>query len=1462
MITKAFRQCGLLLFFLFIIQVTTAQKFTDHLHINGRIRVDNEDPTGAVVTLTNQTTKKSEKSVTVNITGKFELDLSFFSEYRMTVTKENHYTKDIDVSTMIPSQVWAKDSIFPPFLMVVTIYKKVPYVTLSFEGRVVGKIAYSPKGKLDNFDSNIFIDDRDIRKEIDQALKDHEDEIFNQKMAEAVEFEKKNQIREAIHAYEEALALRKNDQFIKPKLKELTSDLQNLEKDASLEADFNRLVATGDENVGKLRYPEAIDNFKAALVIKKGNPVASDKLKNAEQLLAKANAEKAKLDEAFNKLLTEGDTHVSEKKFSEAIDNFKAALQLKTGDKMATDKLANAEQLLAKANADKARLDAEFARLLASGDDNVSKLKFTEGISDFKEALKIRPDDKNATTKLANAEQLYNKLLADKARQEAEFARLLSSGDDNVGKQKYQEGISDFKDALKIKPEDKTATTKLANAEQLLAKVNDDKAKQEAEFVRLLASGDDNVSKQKYPDGIADFKEALRIKPEDKSAMAKLANAEQLLAKVNADKAKQEAEFVRLLASGDDNVSKQKYPDGISDFKDALKIKPEDKTATTKLANAEQLLAKVNADKAKQEAEFVRLLASGDDYVLKQQYPEGITDFKEALKIKPEDKTATAKLANAEQLLAKVNAAKTKQEAEFMRLITQGDEQVNSLKYQEAITSFKNALILKPANVVATEKLSNAEQQLAKVNADKTKREEEFNRLLASGDISVNKQKYQEGILDFKEALKLKSEDKEAISRLANAEKLLAAANANKAQQEAEFVRLLAAGDDNVSQKKYSEGIINFKDALKIKLGDVVANTKLTNAELLLAKVNADKAKLEEDFNRLLASGDINVNKQKYPEGISDFKEALKLKPDDKNAKTKLVNAEQFLAKLNADKAQQEAEFEHLLAAGDEQVKTQKYMEAIGTFKSALVMKPGNEVATEKLAGAEQLLAKANADRANLEADFTRWLALGDENVARQKYADGITNFKEALKIKPDNKIAAARLMGAEQLLAKANADREKLDADFARLIVSGDENVSALKFAGAITNFKGALALKPGNTVAIEKLDHAEKLLAKVASDKAALDADFNRLMSSGDANVVVLKYSEAIENFKGALGLKPEDKVASLRLANAEQLLAKVIADKTRQDAEFVRLLTAGDASTAIQKYPEAIVDFKDALKIKPVDAVALAKLAEAEKLLIQLLAEKQKKEDEARMQAEKQKKYKEAIGRADQLFATKVYPEAKIQYRDAIRISDTEKYPVERIAEIDSLLAQQARERVLAQQHTVEQRKMEDEGSYQKNIQTGDLNFAKSLWTLATFYYEEALKYKSGDKYALDRIESCRKMIDSNISLERMQEYTAYVKHADEDLQAKKFSSSRFYYGKASAILPWEKYPMEQLKLVEKLISSTDVNGIEGQYFDAVKKADDAVVQKSFAVARFYYQKAISLKPEEEYAKQQLKRLSSEN
>ncbi len=1339
MILKNRYGCILLIFMLLISLGSFAQKKEGTFHVQGTIRVEKGDATGAVVNLKNLTTKKVEESVTVALGGKFDLYMSYFMEYSMEVVKEGHYTKTIEVSTAVPSQVWAKDSIFPPFLMVVLLYRKIPKVTLSFEGKNVGKLCYSPTGKLDNFDARIYISDKEIRNEIDQALKAQEDEIFNKLLSEAAEFEKKNMIREAIKAYEEALALRKNDQFVRPKLKELTADLKNLDKEAMLEAEFLKLLKSGDDNLDNLKFSNAIYNYKAALAIRPGNKLATDKMANAQRLLDAENAEKAKLDAEFERLLTRGNEKINDQQYAEAIDFVKMALKIKPENPTALGRLAYAEQLLAKFNADKAQMETRFNSLISAGDGNVVQMKYEDAIGNFNGALKLKPGNVDATTKLANAEKLLAQAMSAKAKLEAYFNRLLKSGDSAVSVQKYTDAISSFKGALEIKSEDKTAAQKLANAEQLLARMNADKARLEAEFNRLLVAGDENVAAQKYAEAIVSFKGALGIRPGDQTATSKLANAEQLLAKLNAEKVKLESEFERLLADGDQEVINQKYAEGIQLFKNALTIKPGNSVATDKIKRAEQLLAKAIADKERLEVEFNRLLAAGDAEVSAKRYVEAIGNFKGALAIKVGEKTATAKLANAEQLLANLNADKAKQEAEFERLLAEGDKEVFNKKYPEAITNFKDALKIKPGNSVAVAKLNDAEQMLAKVNAD-------------------------------------------------------------KARQEAEFSRLLKAGDDDVAAKKYVEAIGNFKSALAIKAGEKTATDKLANAEQLLAKLNADKAKQEAEFERLLAEGDKEVFNQKYPEGIANFKNALTIKPGDAVALRKLNEAELLLARVNADKAKQEAEFNRLLTAGDAEVAAKKYVEAIGNFKSALAIKAGEKDASAKLANAEQLLAKVNADKAKLEEEFERFLAAGDREVSNQKYPEGILNFKDALK-------------------------------------------------------------LKPGNVVALGKLSEAEQLLARMNAEKAKQETEYMHLMAAGEGNVFKQKYPDAIANFKRALEIKVGDPTATSKLANAELLLARQIAEKEKLESEFNRFLAEGDGHVNGKKYPEAIVSFKDALRIKVADPVAVSKLRDAEKLLAQFNAEKQRVEAEQRLLLEKQKRYKETILRADQRFAANSLTEAKALYNDAIRISDLEKYPSEKIAEIDALLEKQAAERLLAQKQAEEQRKLQGEGSYLKNIEAGDANFSKSLWTVAIFYYQEALKFKASDKYAIDRIDNCKKMIDGNITAERMQEYAALVKNADADLEAKKYSSSKFYYERAIGILPWESYPKSQLLLVNQLIASTDVNGTEAQYFDAIKKADEAVAQKNIAIARFYYQKAISLKPNEEYPKQQLKRLSSQ-
>ena len=154
----------------------------------------------------------------------------------------------------------------------------------------------------------------------------------------------------------------------------------------------------------------------------------------------------------------------------------------------------------------------------------------------------------------------------------------------------------------------------------------------------------------------------------------------------------------------------------------------------------------------------------------------------------------------------------------------------------------------------------------------------------------------------------------------------------------------------------------------------------------------------------------------------------------------------------------------------------------------------------------------------------------------QEKYADGITNFKSALVIRPGDQPTIDRIANAEKLLAQS-LDKAKQDAEFARLIAEGDANVKQEKYADGITNFKSALVIRPGDQPTVDRIANAEKLLAQMG-DKAKKDAEFNRLIAEGDANVKQEKYGEGITNFKSALVIRPGDQPTIDRIANAEKL------------------------------------------------------------------------------------------------------------------------------------------------------------------------------------------------------------------------------------------------------------------------------------------------------------------------------------
>jgi len=84
------------------------------------------------------------------------------------------------------------------------------------------------------------------------------------------------------------------------------------------------------------------------------------------------------------------------------------------------------------------------------------------------------------------------------------------------------------------------------------------------------------------------------------------------------------------------------------------------------------------------------------------------------------------------------------------------------------------------------------------------------------------------------------------------------------------------------------------------------------------------------------------------------------------------------------------------------------------------------------------------------------------------------------------------------------------------------------------------------------------------------------------------------------------------------------------------------------------------------------------------------------------------------------------------------------------------------------------------------------------------------------------------------------------------------SRFYYNKALSIKRDENYPRIKLKDIQKLIDQDSHDQESEQYRNIIEQADQAFQLKNYSVARFNYNKALTMKPGEKYPKEQLKKL----
>lgn len=398
------------------------------------------------------------------------------------------------------------------------------------------------------------------------------------------------------------------------------------------------------------------------------------------------------------------------------------------------------------------------------------------------------------------------------------------------------------------------------------------------------------------------------------------------------------------------------------------------------------------------------------------------------------------------------------------------------------------------------------------------------------------------------------------------------------------------------------------------------------------------------------------------------------------------------------------------------------------------------------------------------------------------------------------------------------------------------------------------------------DRIAQAEQAIKRELASKGAAALEHERQYAEwterGQQAFEQKAWNEAIENWNKALALKPNEEEINRKIASArnEMKLEKERQNIEQQNRRAYQLLLASADSLFLEKqYTTAKTKYQTAQNLQPDDSYPGNRIREIDRLLAQLA---QQNAEQQKQIAETEAKYKKILLSADQAMTAKNYEKAIETYQQALALKTTETYPRQKITEAEQALALLRKQQAAAaEQQRAEQEKLEKlRAKYEAIIAQADKAFHQENYALARQRYMEAQQVGLQEDYPNRKLNEIYQIINSSKYKAQQAEYHKNKTFAEKNMQQKDYAAAKVYYQKALAISAVEKELIEQkITEIERLIEAAHLAELEKAYKENIGKADKAYETKSYAIAKFYYQKALEIKIGDKYARQRLDEIS---
>ena len=1294
---------------------------------------------------------------------------------------------------------------------------------------------------------------------------------------------------EAIAEYRKALDIKPEDPNAQEKIRNAEKAIKQLEEQQV----YNTAIAEADKAFKKKDYEVAEAAYSKALAVKPLEKYPQNQIDQIKNILATAKAEKLK-GQQYDSLIHSGDSLFNARELETAKIAFTKALELSPGQSYPNRMILQINRELEALATEKVRqqqIEQSYTQAIVKADQAFGNKQYNEAKRAYNEALDIKPNESYPANQIEEIDRILQSI-AEQTEKQQNYQHAIQLGDQLSEQQKYAEAITEYRKALEIKPEDTIARDKIMNAETAKKKLEEQQT-----YDALITEADKAFKKKEYESAESGYRAALEMRPPEKYPKDQINLIRNILATAEAEKLK-EQQYDSLIRSGDSLFNAKELEMAKAAFTSALELSPGQNYPSRMILQINRELETLAAEEAhRQQIEklYNQAISKADLAFMNKQYEEAKQVYNEALGFKPNENYPSEKIAEINRLLQE------EKEKVYQQAITEGDDLFNQKNYTESIDQYRKALQIKNGDTYATEKIAEAtrlSEELEKENVRLKKLEDDYSRLLSQAEDASKRNDLIREKEKLTEALELKPEEIYPKTRIAKIDDIL------EKQRIAEENERLYAENMKVGQKAFNDDRLEeaksaFEKALTYKAGETLALQRIEEINRILEqraeiermtkleeeqRLAAEKANREK-YNQAITEGDANFNIKKYNEARSHYISAISAVPGEQYPKDQIKKIDNILDELmlQSEVARQQAirdsinevriqNYQLLFQQAEQLASQKKYEDAIAKLNDALDILPDRRSEVNaKISEIKDLMRIAEKQMNDYKSAITQ----ADELFNSGKYTEASSLYVDAGNIMPDEKYPKSQLKKIQDLLAAK-------DADYAAVIARADKFFKTEKWQSAKNSYIEALDIKPNDEYATAQLNKINQHIAQMLAadiEESLTKKAYSDMLKQAEESLASGKLKEAKHLFEISKTLIPGETYPDQKIQEIDKLIiiakedSLKLAQTKNEDDRYRQVIALADQAFRNKTFDEAIRYYTNALQIKPGEtypqkqidtinemsgkqqAVSENKLNTTDKQeVIALDTEPSKNTSEYQGTSprylenlnitETNKLYDEAIKKADDMFNVKDYSVARFYYYKASDIKPSEDYPKHRIEEIGRLIDDGLSSEIRT--------------AYDDAIKQADDAFAKTNYTVAKFYYYKALEQKSWERYPKNRIHEIQMLTNSLLSEREEKLFNEAIAQADEAYYAKNYSVARFHYNEAVRINPNERYPKIKLDDIKKLIEQEKRDQIKLEYMNQLQQADKAFEQGDYSVARFYYNKAISIVKTEQYPKDQLQRI----